>query len=148
MHGTSGGKTPFLIGLRRNSRCIGAGLIDRSHHHAHPAYGSSVADLNMTVEDGGAADDTVFANGNRSGEGCSACDRRSRTYVYVMRHLTQIVDNDIAFDHGIVYSSAIDAGTGTNFHKITDDYATGLRDLDPGTAIIGIAEAVGSYNRI
>lgn len=65
----------------------------------------------MAVEDGGAANDTIFADFGATCERGGTSNRRAITDLDVMGDLALIIDDDVICDLGVINGPAIDGGT-------------------------------------
>src|SRR5690606_17492712 len=79
-----------------------------------------------------------------AGDGAAAADHRVVADQHVVRDLYLIVDLHAVADHGVVERAAVDAGTGADFHVVTDAHTAQLRDFLMAAAVRREAEAVGA----
>lgn len=101
----------------------------------------AVADRDVTSEDARAADDTVTAKGNGTGDDAVTGNNRVCTNMYIVADLNQIIELHTIFQHGIADCTAINRGIGTNIDIVTDSYPAELGNGFPAAAGMGIAKA-------
>ena len=91
--------------------------------------------------DGAASSDTSTpADCRASGDGGVGTD------MHVVADLNEIVQLYAVFDDCILKGSTVDRCIRSNLHVVCDSHATKLRDLYPGSLVIGDSEPVRAYD--
>ena len=101
----------------------------------------AVADGDVAGEDAGAANDAVFAEGDRAGDDRRAGDDGVVTDDDVMANLDLVVEFDAVADDGVAHGATVDGGAGADFDVIANAHAAQLGDGQPAAVFKVVAEA-------
>ena len=103
-----------------------------------------IRDFDVAGKHGSPTDDATFPDDGAACNSGTGRNGRMITDTAIVANHDLIIDLHTVANDRVVERTAVDTGIGADFDVVADLDSADLRDLDPGIAVLGIAETISS----